>query len=84
MSRLRCDYGFAGGVVAGAAVSAGGAAGVAVVLSAGGLAGAMAGAGAAAGAEVSGLLLQAASTSAAARALRASFVFIDDPQIGMK
>jgi hypothetical protein len=44
----------------------------------------MAGAGAAAGAEVSGLLLQAASTSAAARALRASFVFIDDPQIGMK
>jgi hypothetical protein len=35
-------------------------------------------AGAAAGVEVSGLLLQAVSTSAAARALRASFVFIDE------
>jgi hypothetical protein len=54
-----------------------GAAGVAVLLlSAGGVA--IGAAGAAAGAAESWLLLQAESTSAAAKALRTSFVFIDE------
>jgi hypothetical protein len=54
-----------------------GAAGVAA-LSAGGEAIGAAGAGVAAGAAASWLLLQAESTSAAAIALRTSFVFIDE------
>jgi hypothetical protein len=54
-----------------------GAAGVALLLSAGGVAIGAAGAAAGAGAE-SWLLLQAESTSAAAKALRTSFVFIDE------
>jgi hypothetical protein len=73
-----------GGVEAGAddmappllLLSAGAAGGVAALLSAGGVA--IGAAGAAAGVAESWLLLQAESTSAAAKALRTSFVFIDE------
>jgi hypothetical protein len=65
--------GAAGAAAAGAAPLSAGAAGAA--------ASAAGAAGAAAGAAVSWLLLQAESTSAAAKALRMSFVFIDYPQI---
>jgi hypothetical protein len=78
LSTPACYFGGVAGVddIAPLLLLSAGAAGV--VLSAGGAAiGAAGGGAAAAGVAVSELLLQAESTSAAAIALRASFVFID-------
>ncbi len=55
-----------------------------LLVSAGAIAGAAGGAGAAAGVALSELLQAVSMTAAAARALRASFVFIDDPQMVRK
>jgi hypothetical protein len=62
-------------------VSAGAIAPLLLLVSVGAIAGAAGGAGAAAGVALSELLQAASMTAAAARALRASFVFIDDPQV---
>jgi hypothetical protein len=55
-----------------------------LLVSVGAIAGAGAGAGAAAGVALSELLQAVSMTAAAASALRASFVFIDDPQMVRK
>ena len=54
-----------------------------LLVSVGAIAGAAGGAGEAAGVALSELLHAVSMTAAAARALRASFVFIDDPQMVM-